>query len=118
MSATRRIGRRRGLLSIEELHEDPAGLSLASKSGPQSRAAVFIAYWLCARLAIEWRAKGETGEVQRLLRCLQAIRVGTLKIAGQDSKHLLTQTPPELNALLAKLDLVPLFTQPPAWAEV
>jgi hypothetical protein len=36
------------------------------------------------RLAVEWRAKGETGEVQRLLRCLQAIRVGTLKIAGQD----------------------------------
>src|SRR5262249_12632361 len=62
----------------------------------------FIAYWLCARLAIEWRAKGETGEVQRLLRCLQAIRVGTLKIAGQDSKRLLTQIPPELNALLAK----------------
>jgi hypothetical protein len=115
MSATRRIGRRRGLLSIEELHEDPAGLSLASRSGPQSRAAVFIAHWLCARLAIAWRAKGETGEVQRLLRCLQAIRVGTLKIAGQDSKR---QTPPELNALLAKLDLVRLFTQPPAWAEV
>ena len=86
--------------------------------GPQSRAAVFIAYWLCARLAHEWRPKGETGEVQRLLRWLQAIRVGTLKIADQDSKRLLTQTPPELNALLAKLDLVPLFTQPPAWAEV
>ena len=78
----------------------------------------FIAYWLCARLAIEWRAKGETGEVQRLLRRLQAIRVGTLKIAGQNSKRLLTQIPPELNALLARLDLLPLFTQPPAWAEV
>jgi hypothetical protein len=36
----------------------------------------FIAYWLCARLANEWRAKGEKGEVQRLLRQLQAIRVG------------------------------------------
>jgi hypothetical protein len=118
MSATRRIGRRRGLLSIEELHEDPAGLSLASRSGRQSRAAVFIGYWLCARLPIEWRAKGETGEVQRLLRCLQAIRIGPLKIAGQDSKRLLTQTPPELNALPAKLDLVPLFIRPPAWAEV
>jgi hypothetical protein len=57
-------------------------------------------------------------EVQRLLRRLQAIRVGTLKIAGQDSKRLLTQIPPELNALLAKLDLLPLFTQPPARAEV
>jgi transposase len=42
----------------------------------------FIAHWLCARLAIESRAKGETGGIQRLLRCLQAIRVGTLKIAG------------------------------------
>src|SRR5258708_39128525 len=41
MSATRRIGRRRGLLSIEELHEDPAGLSLASGPGPQSCAALF-----------------------------------------------------------------------------
>jgi transposase len=78
----------------------------------------FIAYWLCARLGNEWRAKGEKGEVQRLLRQLQAIRVGTLKIAGQDSKRLLTQIPPELNALLARLGLLPLFAQPPAWAEV
>ncbi|HEV3064847.1 MAG TPA: hypothetical protein VGX93_05875, partial [Chthoniobacterales bacterium] len=39
----------------EELHEDPAGLSLASRSGPQSRAAVFIAYWLCAG----WPLSGE-----------------------------------------------------------
>jgi hypothetical protein len=30
----------------------------------------------------------------------------------------LTQIPPELNALLARLDLLPLFTQPPAWVEV
>jgi transposase len=78
----------------------------------------FIAYWLCARLAIEWRAKGETGEIQRLLRQLQAIRVGTLKISGHDSKRLLTQIPPELNVLLARLGLLHLFTQPPAWAEV
>jgi hypothetical protein len=81
MSVTLRIGRRRGLLSIEELHEDPAGLSLASRSGP--KCCVYRLLALC-RLAVEWRAKGETGEVQRLLRCLQAIRVGTLKIAGQD----------------------------------
>jgi transposase len=77
----------------------------------------FLAYWLCARLANEWQAKGEKGEVQRLLRRLQAIRVGTLKIAGQDSKRMLTQIPPEVNALLARLGLLPLFTQPPAWAE-
>ena len=77
----------------------------------------FIAYWLCAKLANEWRAKGQTGEVQRLLRRLQAIRVGALKIADQDSKRLLTQIPPELNALLDQLGLLPLFSQPPAWAE-
>ena len=78
----------------------------------------FIAYWLCARLANEWQAKGEKGEVQPLLRRLQAIRVGTLKIAAQDSKRLLTQIPPELNTLLGRLGLLPLFAQPPAWAEV
>jgi transposase len=78
----------------------------------------FIAYWLCARLGKEWRAKGEKGEVQRLLRQLQPIRVGTLKIAGQDCKRLLTQIPPELNSLLGRLGLLPLFAQPPTWAEV
>ena len=75
----------------------------------------FIAYWLCAKLANEWRAQGKTGEVQRLLRQLQAIWVGTLKIAGQDSKRLLTQIPPELNTLLGRLGLLPLFAEPPAW---
>jgi transposase len=77
----------------------------------------FIAYWLCAKLANEWRAKGETGEVQRLLRQLQGIRVGTLKIADQDSKPLLTQVPLKLNTVLSQLGLLPLFSQPPAWAE-
>ena len=77
----------------------------------------FIAYWLCAKLAHEWRAKGEKGEVQRLLRRLQAIRIGTLKIADQDAKRLLTQIPPELNTMLDQLGLLPLFSQPPAWAE-
>jgi hypothetical protein len=77
----------------------------------------FIAYWLCAKLANEWRAKGETGEVQRLVRQLQEIRVGTLKIADQDSKPLLTQVPPKLNTVLSQLGLLPLFSQPPAWAE-
>jgi transposase len=77
----------------------------------------FIAYWLCAKLAHEWRTNGEKGEVQRLLRRLQAIRVGTLKIADQDSKRLLTQIPPELNTMPGQLGLLPLFSQPPAWAE-
>ena len=63
-------------------------------------------YWLCARLGNECRAKAEKGEIQRLLRQLQAIRVGTLEIATQDRKRLLTQIPPELNALLARVGLV------------
>jgi hypothetical protein len=73
-------------------------------------------------LGNECRAKAEKGEVQRLLRQLQAIRVGTLEIATQDPKRLLTQIPlrvsllfgllvrlsrsPELNALLARVGLV------------
>jgi hypothetical protein len=72
---------------------------------------------LRAKLANEWRAKGQTGEVQRLLRQLQAIRVGTLKIANQDSKRLLTQIPLQLNTLLDRLGLLPLFAHQPAWAK-
>lgn len=76
----------------------------------------FIAYWLCARLAMEWRAKGEPGDVLRSLRQLQSIRVGYLQIAGKESKRLLTQIPPQLNSLLERLGLLHLFAQPPAWA--
>src|SRR4029077_18574017 len=111
-------GGRRRLLPIKELSGGPTGLSLASRPGSNHVRLCFIAYWLCARVGNEWRAKGEKGEVQRLLRQLQAIRVGTLKIAGQDSKRLLTQIPPELNTLQGRLGLLPLFAQPPAWAEV
>jgi transposase len=76
----------------------------------------FLAYWLCARLAIEWRAKAEQGDVQRLLRQLQSIRIGYLKIAGKESKRLLTHIPPHLNSLLDRLGLLHLFAQPPKWA--
>jgi hypothetical protein len=50
-----------------------------------------------------------------LLRQLQAIRVCTLKIAGKDLKRLLTEIPPELNTLLGRLGLLPLFARPAAW---
>ena len=77
----------------------------------------FLAYWLCARLGQEWGARGERGEVPRLLRRLQSIRVGTLQVAGPAVRRLLTQIPPELNALLERRGLLPLFAQPPSWAE-
>jgi transposase len=77
----------------------------------------FLAYWLCARLGQEWRAKGERTEVPRLLRRLQSIRVGTLRVAGQVVRRLLTQIPAELNAVLERLGLLHLFGQPPPWAQ-
>src|SRR5437660_1328366 len=54
-------GGRRCLLPIKELSGGPTGLSLASRPGAQSCAALLHAYWLCARLGNEWRAKGEKG---------------------------------------------------------
>src|SRR6266581_8305247 len=53
----------------------------------------FLAYWLSARLGREWRAKGERGEVPRLLRELQTIRIGFLKVGQQELKPLMTQVP-------------------------
>jgi transposase len=76
----------------------------------------FIAYWLSARLGQEWRASGENGEVPRLLRQLQTIRIGQLQIGGQPVRSLMTEIPKELNALLEKLGLIKLFATVPDWA--
>jgi transposase len=78
----------------------------------------FLAYWLSARLGREWRARQESGDVPRILRELQTIRVGRVRAGGQLVATLLTEIPPRLNAQLIKLDLLNLFTQPPAWAAV
>jgi transposase len=66
----------------------------------------FLAYWLSARLGREWRARGEVGEVPRLLRELQVIRIGTLRVGAVEVRRLFTQIPAELNELLKKLDLL------------
>ncbi len=78
----------------------------------------FLAYWISARLATQWRACGETGEVTRLLRQLQTIRLGQLQMGDESAPTLarLTEVPPELNALLEKLQLLHLFATPPKWA--
>jgi hypothetical protein len=75
-----------------------------------------LAYGLCARLGQEGRVRGEGAEVPDLLRRLQAIRVGTLQVAGQGVRRLLTQIPADLNAVLERLGLRHLFGQPPPWA--
>ena len=76
----------------------------------------FLAYWLSARLSRQWRALGEKGEVPRILRELQTIRIGQFKITEKEIRSGLTQVPKDLNALLEKLGLLELFGAPPAWA--
>lgn len=79
----------------------------------------FLAYWMSARLARQWRACGETGEVTRILRQLQTIRLGQISAGKPGSLFLarLTKVPPHLNSLLAKLKLLHLFAAPPKWAD-
>jgi len=76
----------------------------------------FLAYWLSARLAREWSCFGNTTEVPTILKQLQAIRVGVLKVEQHVTRTLLVQIPPELKALLQRLKLTKLFATPPAWA--
>jgi Transposase DDE domain len=73
----------------------------------------FLAYWMSARLGKEWRGKGETEEVPRLLRKLQTIRVGTLQLGEKVCEKLMTEVPQDLNAQLTKLGLAALFAAPP-----
>jgi transposase len=78
----------------------------------------FLAYWLSAKLQLQWRKKGQTIEVHNLLRQLQSIRLGCLELAGKALRTVVTQVPKDLNQRLDKLGLLPLFTQPPTWASV
>ena len=73
----------------------------------------FLAYWLSARLGGEWRAKGETEEVPRVLRHLQTIRLGSLQIGPDVHRTVMTEVPKTLNEQLQKLGLAPLFASPP-----
>ena len=73
----------------------------------------FLAYWLSARLGGEWRAKGESEEVPRILRHLQTIRLGSLRMGQRVEHALMTQIPKNMNQQLQKLGLAPLFAAPP-----
>jgi hypothetical protein len=76
----------------------------------------FVAYWLTAKLERRWRQQDQTIEVHNLLRQLQTIRLGWLKVASKTLKTKITDVPKDLNPTLSKLGLLPLFSQPPAWA--
>lgn len=73
----------------------------------------FIAFWLSARLGREWRAKGETEEVPRVLRNLQTIRLGLLEVGKNIYRSVITEVPKNLNEQLRKLGLLSLFASPP-----
>ena len=73
----------------------------------------FLAYWLSARLGGEWRANGETEEVPRVLRHLQTIRMGQLRMGQNIHRAVMTEIPKNLNDQLRKLGLAPLFASPP-----
>ena len=75
----------------------------------------FLAYWLSARLGGEWRVRGVSGEVPRILQELQTIRVGRLQAGGQAAQPLMTEVPRALNEVLEKLALLKLFAAVPAW---
>jgi transposase len=77
----------------------------------------FVAYWLSARLGREWRAKGETEEVPRVLRHLQTIRLGFLQMGAEARRRVITQVPSEMNEKLQKLGLTSLFASPPQGAK-
>lgn len=74
----------------------------------------FLAYWMSARLGGEWRLAKEPGEVPRILRRLQTIRIGQLKVGNKEVGALMTDIPKELNDLLEKLGLFKLFATLPA----
>lgn len=73
----------------------------------------FLAYWISAQLGKEWRERGESEEVPRILRKLQTIRVGTLQMGDKVCEGLMTEVPKDLNAQLTKLGLAELFAAPP-----
>ena len=74
----------------------------------------FLAYWISARLGGEWRLAQEPGQVPRILRRLQTIRIGRLKVADKPAALLMTNIPKELNEVLEKLGLLKLFATLPA----
>ena len=50
------------------------------------------------------------------LRGRELVDLESLEVNGQSLKIKVTRVPKDLNAILSKLGLLELFTQPPAWA--
>ncbi len=75
----------------------------------------FLSYWMSSRLRLEWQQKGEKREVPLILKELQQIRMGKLKLGIEILKTVITDKPSRLNSLLHNLSLLELFQQVPKW---
>jgi transposase len=75
----------------------------------------FMAYWLSARLAREWKLLGEKTEVPRILQKLQTIRLGSIKLKNQTLPPQITQIPSDLHDLIVQLKINKLFDSSPRW---
>jgi transposase len=76
----------------------------------------FLAYWISARLKSAWKQLGEHREVPSVLRELQQIRVGKLKMHDLPFKAVLTEIPTKTYSTLERLGLLALFQRVPQWA--
>ena len=119
-SGTQVLGHYQGLLDVEEAFcERKSYLEVRPIHHRRPDRVVnhvrwcFLAYWLSARLGGEWRARGETEEVPRMLRRLQTIRLGSLQIGPEVHRTVMTEVPQALNEPLRKLGLAALFAAPP-----
>jgi len=123
LSAEQTLARYKGLLEVEDAFKEvksylevrPVFHYRPDRVRNHARLC-FLAYWISARLGKEWRMLDQRGEVPRILRRLQKIRVGVLQVNGTTVRTALTQIPKPLNDLLAELGLLRLFASPPEWA--
>jgi len=76
----------------------------------------FLAFWFSARLGNAWKITGERREVPLVLRELQQIKLGKLRVGSTPLKTVLTDIPARLYAMLDRLALLSLFRRPPGWA--
>jgi hypothetical protein len=72
----------------------------------------FFTHWMRCRLQAEWNALGETRPVEDVLRDLQEVHRATLTVDGVVVRRLATHPSKAVTALLARLNLWPLFETP------
>jgi transposase len=75
----------------------------------------FLAYWISAKLSTQWKELEENSEVTLILKELQQIRIGKIKIGENKLKLSMTEIPNRLYSILENLNLLNLFKKIPKW---